>query len=153
MRKYLLAFTSMLLFFAGGYEGCEEEKQQKEYIVVTTNAVGDILVYDLQGNVITCETIAPLLSGLQIRLEIVKAGGESCVYYDPASGCITGEYNCTLNLYREQPIVVAAILQGGVEGYSVTNGEETLTWEEAVEGESEGKYFWEAFPTIVLRKQ
>ena len=60
--------------------------------------------------------------------------------------------DCKFNLYREQPIEVSAIIQGGVAGYAVTNGYEVLSWETVGAGQYEGRYHWNADVYMFLQR-
>jgi len=152
MKKYIIAFYSMLLFFAGAYEGCEEEEEKKDYIEVTVHAFCGITGVDAQGNNLSCGVIDTLLGGMQIRIDVVKAGGENFVAYKSVQNCFTEAVDCKFNLYREQPIEVSAIIQGGVAGYSVTNGYKVLSWEEADAGQYQGRYHWNADVYMFLQR-
>jgi hypothetical protein len=149
MKKYIGILIIITLLLCVGLSGCEVI-EENDYITVNVLVDATVDIIGKDGNSIKSQIN---VSGLPIRIEIVKAGGERLVfervanvygYADTVSG--------TFHLYKEQMIEVTASAQGGIgDFYQLHIGYEVLAWETVHGSVDFGEtYTWEAEPIIEM---
>ncbi|HWR63761.1 MAG TPA: hypothetical protein VN365_05090 [Candidatus Thermoplasmatota archaeon] len=149
MNKQLAAVVTILLFVTLCFSGCELLEEKPDYITVTCSAEIDISCLDKNNN-----NLKIFASGLPIRVDFVKAGGErftlTCTS-DTFGIAETG--TCSFKLYKEQPIEVTMTVQGGyLDFYPKAPVQyQTLTWE-VVDAAADfgGSYAWKPYFFVEL---
>ena len=137
MKTKIIISLLGLLIIAGAFdEGCEEEEPKPDYITVNVTADRTVLNF---GDCIDW------LEGLTVRIDIVKAGGETFTFERATDqNCRFAVPSVSFKLYREQPIVATARVQGGIQGYEFIPAKETLSWSDVYPGKDFGEtYAWE----------
>ena len=151
MKKLIILIIAMMVTIVGFLSGCEEEGETEDnFIYVTVSAKTQLL------KVKTGE-ITKGIEGMEIRMEIVKAGAvKKTQIFTTGSDGLTGNIYHTVKLYKEQRVRAKSYLTSVLpqnlldEGFSVeTYRYEELTWE-SVKATTDwgGTYYWS--PTIQL---
>jgi hypothetical protein len=143
MDKRFAAILVILLFLTLCFSGCELLETKPDYIIVTCNAEIDIVCRDKNN-----DNLWIFASGLPIRVDFVKAGGErstlTCTS-DTFGTATTG--TTSFKLYKEQPIEATMTVQGGYRDFypKAPVQYKTLTWE-VVDAAADfgGSYAWNA---------
>lgn len=144
MDKRFAAIWIILLFLTLCFSGCELLETKPDYITVTCSAEIDIACRDKNN-----DNLKIFVSGLPIRVDFVKAGGErstlTCTS-DIFGIATTG--TASFKLYKEQPIEVTMTVQGGYLDFHPKEPVQykTLTWDEVdAAADFGGSYAWKPY--------
>lgn len=128
MKKNVVIILIFVLVMTITFTGCLDEFEEKNYIAVTVNCSVRVVVErgdpDIGVNIENLE-------GVEVKIDMVKAGGETKTFYRTTSGTTgyTAPVEGTFNLYKEQPITVYARVWTYPEGYeNITFPVKSRTW-------------------------
>ncbi|MGB5288855.1 MAG: hypothetical protein WBQ32_08110 [Ignavibacteriaceae bacterium] len=136
--KLFISVISLLLIAGDFLGGCEEEEPKPDYITVNVSTTGSVEY----GGV-----CLDWLEGLTIQIDIIKDGGETVTYFRVTDlNCNFETPTVSFKLYRGQPIVASAFVQGGIQGYEFTPVVNALNWSDVYPLKDFGEtYTWETF--------
>jgi len=142
MKKRLAAIGVIFLFITLCFGGCEE-LEKPDYITVECRASITGLLMG-KDNATYSWWASP--EGLPIRVDFIKAGGESFTLQCEIGMVATAATDIvSFKLYREQPIEAVMTVQGGYQDFYPTVPVQyaTLTWE-TVDAAADfgGSYYW-----------
>ena len=147
MKTKITISLLALIFIAGDFiGGCEEEELEPDYITVNVSTIGEVHYDNL---------CIDWLEGLTVRIDIVKAGGETFTFERVTNKFCGFEVpTVSFKLYREQPIEAKANVQGGIQGYEFVPAIKTLNWLDVYPMTDFGEtYSWEVFLFIQCRNK
>lgn len=131
MKNHLIISGIIVLFLTVGCSGCFDklDLDKPDYITVNLEITCSVVAIYGPSNI-----YHESLPGLEVRIDMVKAGGERITSYRVTNdgGYIVGVKG-SFNLYREQPIICTANLQSDPPekyiNYSWTSATRAYTWD------------------------
>ncbi|MDG6218635.1 MAG: hypothetical protein QCI00_04250 [Candidatus Thermoplasmatota archaeon] len=120
MKTKTLVFLIVFSFLMVGFSGCEElEESDPNYIVTTVTA-------NINSEYFITETEGYPNVGVNVRVQIIKAGGERIdeIVSTDSNGWTSA--TATFKVYKEQPIEIIANLVD----YPSVHDSDKITWEE-----------------------
>jgi hypothetical protein len=161
MFQKLIIFTLVLMLVSLGIGGCQEFGcSNVNYIAVSVNA--NVCVAFADGKE---PPTSVMWSGAQVKIEIIKAGGERVQIdkYTDSSGC-TETVSHFFEVYKEQPVQVKVrpiygeipeFAGGGYLDYSLhtySNNVATLLWSDIYPANDFGdSYIWDVTVSMLVQ--
>lgn len=148
MKKSLIRYLSFFLniiIVANLISGCEDKDEDKpNYITVTVSSSIHTLTCQPDGTNYQNDGVH------EVRLEMIKAGGERFVFDLTANQGWTDIVKGSFKLYREQFIDVVATTQGGMWD----RNERTLFWKDVYPTKDFGEeYYWIAHINLCVAEE
>lgn len=149
MKKHIIAIGVCLLLITLSLSGCELLETKPDYITVTCSAEIDMILKDKND-----KTILIFPSGVPVRVDFIKAGGERSTLTCTADifGIATTG-TASFKLYKEQPIEATMTVQGGYLDFhpDAAVQYQTLTWEQVdAAADFGGSYAWKPYFSVLF---
>ncbi len=123
--RAFIAILSLVFIANDCVETYQEPKP--DYITVNVLVYGEIYTKHVDSSYVHCRDF---FEGMQVRIDIIKAGGERYNLYANVSVCAFKTQTVSFKLYREQPIEVSAYAEQVPGQYTQVRGTDYLTWDE-----------------------